>query len=261
MKRLVALLLVMLLGFYVAWPGWTSYQIANALKARDTATLERKIAFPEVRETLKPLAVERVGEVYDRQLKGQVGPAGAAIVNQIKTDVVPKIVDTALTRLVTAPNLIRVVTDGGTLKQNAERILDEQIRKIGLPGIGGIASLGGGTGGGSASGGGVQLPGGLKLPGGLGDITGKVGIPGLPGPGGGATRNQFPASPPPSAEAAAGAQPASFGLGNIKRFALLGPLAFEIGVAKDAAATAPDVTVEMRFVSGDWRVVGVKPHI
>ena len=42
---------------------------------------------------------------------------------------------------------------------------------------------------------------------------------------------------------------------------LLGPLAFEVGVAKDAAATESDVVVEMRFVGGDWRVVGVKPRI
>ncbi len=37
--------------------------------------------------------------------------------------------------------------------------------------------------------------------------------------------------------------------------------AFEIGVAKDAKAAESDVLVEMRFVGGDWRVVGVKPKI
>jgi hypothetical protein len=253
MKRLIALVVLLLLGFYVAWPAWTGYQIASALKAKDTATLDRKIAFPQVRETLKPIAVERVGAVYDQQLKGQVGPAGASIVNQIKADVVPKIVDTALAQLVTSGNLIRIVSDGGTLKQNAERILDDQVRKIGLPGIGGAA-------GGSSAGGGMQLPGGMKLPGGLGDIATKVGIPGIPGFGGGAPRNEPPAAPPPAAAPAA-AEPASFGIGNIKRFGFLGPLAFEIGVAKDAAAAAPDVTVEMRFLDGDWRVVGVRPRI
>ncbi len=264
MKRLIALLVVFLLGFYVAWPGWNGYQIASALKAKDSATLERKIAFADVRGTLKPIAVDKVGEIYDRQLKGQVGPAGAAIVNQIKADVVPKIVDTALAQLVTAPNLIRVVTDGGTLKENAERILDEQVRKIGLPGIGGISMPGAtGAGGGSAAGGNVQLPGGIKLPGGLGgfgDIAGKMNIPGVPGLGGGAP-GPAPVATSSPASAASAAPPASFGLGNIKRFGFLGPLAFELGVAKDAAASQPDVTLEMRFLGGDWRIVGVKPRI
>ncbi len=253
MKRLVVLVLILLLGFYVAWPGWTGYQIANAIKAKDSATLERKIAFPQVRDTLKPIAVQRVGEIYDQQLKGQVGPAGASIINQIKADVVPKIVDTALTQLVTAGNLIRVVTDGGTLKDNAERILKEQIGKIGLPGLGGISGIGGGS---SSAGGGVQLPGGIQLPGGLGQIAGKMGIPGMGGPA--AKAEPAPASGPAPGPAA---QPAAFGMSNIKRFGFLGPLAFEVGVAKDAAATQPDVVVEMRFVDGDWRVVGVKPQI
>ena len=69
-----------------------------------------------------------------------------------------------------------------------------------------------------------------------------------------------PAAPAPVATEA-NAPPPSFGYANIKRFSFLGPLAFEVGVAKDAAATESDVVVEMRFVGGDWRVVGVKPRI
>lgn len=253
MKRLIALLILLLIGFYVAWPGWTGYQIAGAIKAKDNATLERKISFPDVRQTLKPIAVEKVGEVYDQQLKAQVGPGGAAIVNQIKADVVPKIVETALAQLVTAPNLVRVVNDGGSIKENAERILKEQIGKIGLPGLGGVAGTGGGSGAGAAGGG-------IRLPGGLGDIAGKMGIPGL---GGGAAKSEPAPAPASSAPAAGGGteKAQSFGISNVKRFSFLGPLAFEVGVAKDAAATQPDVVVEMRFVGGDWRVVGVKPRI
>ena len=251
MKRFIAVVVLLLIGFYVAWPGWSGYQIATAMKSRDSAVLERKIVFADVRETLKPLAVQKVGEVYDRQLKGQVGPAGAAILNQIKADVVPKIVDTALVHLVTAPNLIRVVNDRGALKENAERILKEQVGKIGLPGLGSGSAAGGG--------GGVQIPGG-QLPVGLGQIAGRVGIPGL---GGGAAKVDpgpvSAASAPIAADA--NAAPPTFGYQNVKRFSFLGPLAFEVGIAKDAAAAQPDVVVEMRFVGGDWRVVGVKPRI
>lgn len=243
MKRLIALLVLLLLVFYVAWPGWTGYQIAGAIKAKDEATLDRKISFPDVREALKPATVQKIGEFYD-QFKQQV-PLGAAVAGSIKNDVGGAVADAALKQIVTPANLIRVVNDGGTLKQNAERILQEQIGKIGgLPGLGNI---------GANPTGGVQLPGGIKLPGGLGDIAGKVQIPGF----GGAA----PKPEPPPAPAAGTAPPAQgFGISNIKRFGFLGPLAFEIGVAKDAAAKESDVLVEMRFVGGDWRVVGVKPR-
>lgn len=243
MKRLIALLVLLLLAFYVAWPGWNGYQIASALKAKDEATLDRKISFSDVRETLKPATVQKIGEFYD-QFKQQV-PFGAAVAGSIKSDVGAAIADQALKQIVTPGNLIRVVNDGGTLKQNAERILQEQIAKLGgLPGLGNI-------GGNPAGGNGMQLPGGIKLPGGFGEIAGKMQIPGM----GGAPKQP---SPPPAAGTEKPAQ--GFGLSNIKWFGFLGPLAFEIGVAKDAAANVSDVLVEMRFVGGDWRVVGVKPR-
>lgn len=252
MKRLIALAVLLLLGFYVAWPGWTAYQVAGALKAKDQATLERKIAFADVRESLKPATVQKIGEFYD-QLKQQVGPLGSVVAGNIKSDVGAAVADQALKQLVTAPNLIRVVSEGGTLKQNAERILQEQIGKIGgLPGLGGLGGLGGQSGG-AAGGGGMQLPGGVQLPGGI-KIPGGIQIPGM---GGGAPKAEPVAQTQPSAAADA----PSYGFSNLKRFGFLGPLAFEIGFAKDPKATVSDVLVEMRFVGGDWRVVGVKPRV
>lgn len=244
MKRLLALLVLVLLAFYVAWPGWTGYRISNAIKAKDAAALEASVAFPEVRESLKPAAVQKLGEIYDQQLKSQVGPTGASIVNQIKADVIPKIVDNALTQVVTAPNLIRVVSGHGTLKENAERILREEVGKTGLPGISGGSGAGG-----------IKLPAGIKLPGGLGEIVGGVRIPGLGGAGGGAGADTGSVKQEPAGE------PRGFGVGNVKRFGFLGPLAFEIGIAKDAKASEADVNVEMRFVGGDWRVVAVRPRL
>ena len=272
MKRLIALIVLAVLAFYVAWPGWTGYQVATAIKAKDSATLERKISFNDVRESLKPATMQKIGEVYD-SFKSQAGPAGAAIVAQIKADVVPKIADTALTHLVTAGNLIRVVNDGGSLKENAERILQEQVGKIGLPGLGGagLGSIAGKPSGGTAAGGGLQLPGGL------GQLAGKMGldpkqIPGLgggqiPGLGGGAAPKAETSAPDPNPTpsgrppAATDASHSGFGIANIKGFRFLGPMAFEIGVAKDAKAAEHDVMVEMRFVGGDWRVVGVRPRV
>ena len=66
---------------------------------------------------------------------------------------------------------------------------------------------------------------------------------------------------PVAGDAAPGKPGQGFGLANVKHFSFLGPLAFEIGVAKEATATDSDVITEMRFVDGDWRVTGVRPKL
>lgn len=256
MKRLIGLIILGLLGFYVAWPAWSGYQIKSALDAKDAATLERKIDFAGVRTGLRPAATQKVGEMFEK-MQGQAGPTGALIATQLKGDVIPKIVDTSLSTLVTPGNLIRVVHDGGAWKDSVERILREQVGKFPLPG------LGGGGEGGTRAGGGMGLPGGLDL-GGLAGMAEKFGVnPGkaLEGLGGLGGLGGKPAPAPAPAPAAGNAPPPSFGLGNIKRFAFLGPLAFEVGVAKDANAGAPDVTAQMAFTGGDWRVVQVVPRL
>ena len=260
MKRLLALLVLLLLAFYVAWPGWSAYQIATAIKARDEATLDRKIVFDGVRQSLRPAAMDKVSEAYDAAT-AKAGASFRPIIAQMKQEFVPKIADQALSTLVTSRNLIRVVNDGGSLKENAERIMREQIGRIGLPGL---EAIGGGKPGAGGSGG---SGGGLNLPGGLGNIAGKMGIdlkqiPGIGGAGNArpeATPAPEPAAPPASAPA--GEQGRRFGLSNVKRFSFLGPLAFEIGVAKEASVREADAIVEVRFVNGDWRVTGVRPRL
>lgn len=272
MKRIVALLVVLLLAFYVAWPGWTAWQISSAIKAKDPATLDRKIDFPSVRLTLRPSVELKIGEIYDR-VQQNVGPGAAVIIAGIKKDVIPKLAETALTNLVTPANLIRVVNDGGNLRENAEQILREQMQKTGLPGLGGA--------GGQPTGGGPQAGGRPNLPGGLGQVIGQIGgrlgldtrqLPGLGGtpPGGqgeGTASAGKPAEPPvePASAPASGSGTAAaepkekLSLANVKRFSFLGPLGFEIGIAKDKTTNEPDVLIEMRFVGGDWRVTGARP--
>lgn len=246
MKRLLLLLIVLLLGFYVAWPGWSAYQVKAAMDAKDAATLERKIDFPSVRVSLRPAFTQKASELYDRQLQ-QTGKTGALIGGQLKQDVLPKIVDALLVTLVTPENLIRVAHDGDRLKDSVERLMSEGIgRTGGLPGIGAPA-------GGQTSGGGVQLPGGLGK---LSEFAGKMGVD--PGKAFGGSK-QAPPAAPKAAQAPAAA--ASYGLDNVKRFSMLGPLGFEIGVAKDKAASEPDVTAEMRFTGSDWKVTAVKPRL
>jgi hypothetical protein len=51
----------------------------------------------------------------------------------------------------------------------------------------------------------------------------------------------------------------SYGLGNVKHVRFLGPLSYEIGIAKSAAAKGAEVRVELSFTGTDWRVTAVGP--
>ena len=244
MKRLLLLAVALLLGFYIAWPGWSAYQIDSAIKAKDSETLERKIDFPSVRVSLRPAFAQKVSELYDLQLQ-QAGKTGALIGGQLKQDVVPGMVDVLLVALVTPQSLIRVAHEGGRLKESVDRLLGEEMGRSGrLPGIGG------GTG---QTTGGLQLPGGL---GNLGELAGKFGI----GQGTAADGKKPEPAPLPKSAAPPAAAP-GYGFDNIKLFNIVGPLAFEIGVAKDRAAAEPDVIAEMRFTGMDWKVTAVRPRL
>lgn len=243
MKRLLLLVVVLLLGFYVAWPGWSAYQIDSAIKAKDTATLEHKIDFPSVRTSLRPAFTQKVSEIYDLQLK-QAGGTGAMIGGQLKKDLIPGMVELLLNTIITPENVIRIVHEGRQAKDSIDRWLSEEMARSGkLPGL--I------PGGGAGQTGGFQVPGGL---GNIGELAGKFGF----GQGGGPGEAPAPTPQPAPKAAPVSTPPPSYGIENIKTFNILGPLAFEIGVAKDKAATEPDVTAEMRFTGTDWKVTGVR---
>jgi hypothetical protein len=53
----------------------------------------------------------------------------------------------------------------------------------------------------------------------------------------------------------------SYGLRNVKSFSLVGPLRFEIGVAKDAGAKEADFSADLSFTGTDWKVTAVKPRL
>ena len=103
--------------------------------------------------------------------------------------------------------------------------------------------------------------------------TVKSGGPDLMGQVGGLVRNLFgkkPAATPPPATPPAGATGAAapivpesrrLGLGNIKSAGLDGPTAIYLGLARDPAATAADLTATMSFTGTGWRVTGLVPRI
>jgi Protein of unknown function (DUF2939) len=248
MKKLIALVVLAILGFYVAWPAWSGYRMAQALGDGDEALLAAKIDFPSVRESLRPVVTAEV----EKGIQKQAGQGlGALLSGDFKTKLVPQLVDVVLQKVVTPANVIRIAKEGGDVAGSVEKILMEEMNKAG--GIPGLPKLPGG--GGSSV---PALPGGLGGLGALGAAGSQLGIPGLPGGGG-----QPKATPPPAAAApmAASDKKASFGLSNIKNFGLDGPLGYRVSVAKDPAGAKADVTAGMRFTGFDWKLTSLVPNL
>lgn len=236
MKRaIVGVGVAALLMFYVGWPAWTGYRIRGALLAQDPVGLAAKVDFERVRLSLRPVVTRKVDDGVDRY-QSQLGAAGNLIVGRLRQDLVPKIVEASMNRLLTPEAVIRIAAEGGSIKESLDRIMREQIG-LGMPNRGELTAETG-------------VP---AEPKGLGGLLGKV-LKGSAPP--------LAAEPPPPAPSPPAAKPArQYSLANVKSFAFAGPLSFRVGVAKDPAATEADVTAEMAFTGGDWKVVGLVPRI
>jgi hypothetical protein len=139
MKKYLALAVILLLAFFVAWPAWSVYQIQSAIKAKDVDTLARKIDFPSVRASLRGAAVQKIAELY---VPPASAPSSPALLERMKQDTVARVVDATLETLVAPDMLISLVSEGGQLKDSLERALRDQIGRGGstvtrtLPGAG-----------------------------------------------------------------------------------------------------------------------------
>lgn len=251
MGKLIGLVLLVLLGFYIAWPAYSLYQIKNALDGDNVALLESKVDFDAVRLSLRPAVTLEVEQRAAASIAGSGAglTANEALVSQIKKQLVPRVVDAALVTLVTPQNLIRVHREGSDIRTTISAIVAEKLGAAGS--MGGLGSvLGGGTGSGGA-----------------GDLLGKFGKAG----GGNALGGLFgqrdgdapkPTVPAPAQDVAKpGPAKPGFGLSNVKTFGLSSPLRYYVGLAKDPTGSVPDVTAELAFSGGHWRLVGVTPKI
>lgn len=255
MSRLFALIILALVGFYVAWPAWSGYQIKAALDAGDTTTLARKIEFERVRASLRPAVAAEV----EKSLAAAVSASGQppATLDKLKSEAMPKLVDMALNGLVTPEGVARIYRERKDIKTAVATIVAENLASP--EGLVLLGSIAGSLSTDKASVGNVlgQLG---KLAEQSGVDTGKL-LGGLFGkPKGGA--EQVAGGKSPAASTPTPASPSSdngFGIDNIKSFAMSGPTGYVIGVAKDKAARAPEVLAEMAFTGGDWKLVGIVP--
>jgi hypothetical protein len=192
----------------------------------------------------------KVEKVLGETLRN-AGPARATLTEDLKARLVPRVVDAVLAGLVTPDMLIRVHERGGNLKEAIDSIVAE--RALTTDGLGGLIS-------GLQVGDGVEAGDNVEL-GSLKQIAEKLGVdPGAALGGLFGKKAEAPPSPPPTPVELKMSAP-RYGLENIKHFGVTGPLGVSVGVARDPRARKPDLTAEMGFIDGDWKLTGLVPNI
>jgi hypothetical protein len=250
MKLLSTLLFLAAIAFYIAWPAYSGYEIKTSLDAKDAGRLSAKIDFPSIRASLRPAVAAKVEKTLTAALK-KAGPGAGPLTDDLRAKLMPGIIDAVLAVLVTPEMLIRIHSDGANLKDVIDGIVAERAMVSG--GLGDLIVAAPGS---SGSDGGL---------GNLGKIAEKLGIDPNKALGGltGKKEAGEPAPAPHAVAMDAGPKKMALGYGpeNVKRFGLNGPLSVVVGVAKDPKAREADLTAEMSFVDGDWKLTGLVPNL
>jgi hypothetical protein len=236
MRSIIGFMVLALLGFYVAWPAYTGYRIKTALDTDNSALLASKIDFDSVRLSLKPTVSAEVEKAMTAAIE-QGGGDNQQLLLQIKTQLAPKIIDTALAAMVTPETILRVHREGGDFKTTLAKIISEKVGDGGAGAGGGIDILGK-----------IAKSAGIDPNAALGSLLGKKPP----------AHAQSPVAP---STASTTVKRPAFSMANIKSFSFNGPLGFSVGVAKDPSTALSDVTADLAFTGGDWKVVGVRPRV
>ena len=238
MKKILFLAVMVAATFYLAWPAFSLFQIAEGVKGKDEAKLQNKIAWQSVRSSLREPVNKMVKKEIGNQAKGQ-GVEGV-IVGQLAGEYAPQVVEKILDAYVTPKGIIMLAEQGGKLKT----------ADLGLGGL--VQNLKNQKSGANESGDGGQLgdllntvkevagkiPGGKEL---VGNALGNYG------------KDLFKDVAKKSADKPE-AKITNYGLNNIKSLTFNGPLSFEVGLAKSPTAKNPDVIAGMSFVDMDWKL-------
>lgn len=272
MKRLILLVLVLAIGFYVAWPAFTGYRIYQGLEGNDPATLAAKIDFPSVRQSMRGPVLAQVNTRIESVMKG-LGPATKLVGDQIPQDNIEKIIDGALESVVEPKRIAEIYANGGDINAAIKEAVLNEIDKMGglvkvlkldkLLGQGGDNQDGtNATGSNGASIGGIKIPRGLggllknkEVSKAIDGIAGKVLLDPTKMAG------QLFRGQASKTDATKSAGKPSFGFDNIKSFAFPAATAMQIGVARSPTATQPEVTAEIAFRNYDWRVTKLIPNL
>ena len=276
MKRLIGLIILVAIGFYVIWPAFSGYQIHAALEASDPAALERKVDFVSVRRSMREPVMAHVDKRVTDVMKN-LGPATNVVGAQIPRERIGQIIDGALLEVINAKKLVSIYANRGDLSLEIQKAVLNQINKMGgINALLQIAAKGGGageSGGASNGGGGIDLSEGIgglfeneKVREVIGEVAGKIGLDAgklgaklFPELGGGASGGPVRTVGEPSESKRR--TKSSFGLGNIKTFGFAGPLGLQMGVARSSSAKEAEVTGQINFQDFDWKVTKITPNL
>lgn len=243
MRSLGSIGFAAVLLFYVAWPLYAGYDIKSSLDGRNVEALNTRVDFASVRMSLRPSVAAKVDKVVSDALR-TTGMAGGAIADRFKAQVMPRIVDGVLATLVTPEMLIRIHASGRSLKEALDGLVVERASQT--QGIGG----------------GLMIVSGDETPRGrsrIDEIAGALGIDSKKALGGADAQDAASGVAGSDALPARSGPLPKYGLGNIKHFSLNGPLGLSVGVSRDASGRKPELTADLSFVDGSWKLTGLTP--
>ncbi|MEO0619814.1 MAG: DUF2939 domain-containing protein [Pseudomonadota bacterium] len=261
MRKLILLIVLLAVGFYVGWPAWNGYAIKTALEREDSTTLAQKIDFPQVRASIREPVMVRLDDRIDQMVR-DFGPAFGITKDQVKLDRITEIVNGALDDVVSPDRVGAIYKQGGDFVGAVQQAVLQRVDRMGgIMELFDVPPQDEGTGG-SANDGNLDLSNGI---GGLlrnkqarsilNQVTKQL------GQSGGLSARDLFAPKRETGASPAGDQDAGFGFSNIKHFWFRGPLAMEAGIARDASAEVPDVTARITFQDFDWKVTHLVPRI
>lgn len=253
MKRLLLIVLLGLIGFYVAWPAVSAWQIHSAVEARDPEQLSSKIDFPAVRDSMRPAVEAKISQRLE-ELKSSGGSTAAILGGLVQGGLLTQITEVVLRGIVTPQNMIRLAHQPGTLPEKIDGIIREQfgeLRALQQPGSGGDSND-------------APTSGVASILNKIEKITGGV-VKTLEREGQPVTTIEKSAESSKSVDSGSGSgigagKPPPIGLGNIKSFSFAGPLAFDVGFARDANSPTADLMARMEFKEFDWKLSRVVPN-
>lgn len=235
-------------AFYVALPLYAGYDLKSSLDQGDAARLSERVDFASVRVSLRPAVTKTVEDVVSAQLK-KAGTSAVILSEQLKDTLMPRIVDGVLASLVTPEMFIRIHASGKSLKDALEGIVIE--RAAGAEGVGSLLVVS------------SDDPDGTK-PSRLEEIAGSFGVDvrkALGGLGGARAVQESGFADDTEPLSQASGPPPKYGFDNIKHVSLVGPFGLSVGVARTPSARKPELTAEMSFVGGSWKLTGLVPGI
>jgi hypothetical protein len=246
MKKIILFAIILAAGFYMAWPAYSLYQIADGVKVKDESKLQNKIAWQSVRASLREPVTKRVKKEIGNQTKSQ-GIEGA-IMGQLAGEFAPQLVEKILDAYVTPKGIITLANQGGNINTADLGIggLVQNLRKNNANNDGGDNSSGGLIGGllDKANEIAGKIPGGKEL---VGNALGTYG------------KDLTETINKNSAKKSGSSTKTQYGLNNIKSITFNGPFNFEVGLAKSPTARKADVIAGMSFVDMDWKLSKIVP--